>query len=126
MIGIFVSMQTSLFEPINVELNQQQQPKNSLIINIKAKQPLTLQQQSFNRLIKKIEKLRGDLEKTAVDLNQKLDYYGKHIHPLEQKVANCRKEVVKLVFSFYNNRKLLSKPEKKRVHSKLSQIKLLL
>jgi hypothetical protein len=111
--GIFVSMQTSLFEPIEAELKQKQPQKNSLVISSHAKQPLTPQQQSFNRLIKKIEKLRGDLEKTTVDLNQKLDYYAKHIHPLEQEVAASRKEVVKLVFSFYNNRKLLSRPEKK-------------
>jgi hypothetical protein len=114
---IFVFMQTSLFEPIEAELKLKQLPKNSLIISIQAKQPLTPQQQSFNRLIKKIEKLRGDLEKTSVDLNQKLDYYAKHIHPLEHKVAARRKEVVKLVFSFFNNKKLLSKPEKKILKS---------
>ncbi len=113
MIGIFVSMQTSLFEPIAVELKQQQQPKNSLIISSQTKQPLTPQQQSFNRLVKKIEKLRRDLEKATTDLDQKLDYYVKHIHPLELAAAGSRKEVVKLVFSFYSNGKLLSKPEKK-------------
>ena len=113
MIGIFASMQTSLFEPIAVELKRQHQPKNSLIISRHVKQPLTPQQQSFNQLVKKIEKLRRDLEKATTDLDQKLDYYGKYIHPLELAVADSRKEVVKLVFSFYNNKKLLSKPEKK-------------
>ncbi len=103
-------MQTSLFEQTEAELKQ---PKNSLIISSQAKQPLTPQQQSFNRLIKKIETLRRVLEKTTIDLDQKLDYYARHIHPLELEMAGGRKQVVKLVFSFYNNGKLLSKPEKK-------------
>ncbi len=56
-------MQTSLFEPIEAELKQKQQPKNSLIISIQAKQSLTPQQLSFNRLVKKIEKLRRHFRK---------------------------------------------------------------
>ncbi len=106
-------MQTSLFETEEVGLKQEQQPKKSLIISSKAKQPLTPQQQSFNRLVKKIEKLKSDLERISVDLNQKLDYYAKHIHPREQEMVACRTEVVKLVFSFYNKKGLLSNAEKK-------------
>jgi len=104
-------MQTSLFDTIDA--TSKHQSVNSLIISSQKEKPLNRQQLSFNNLVKKIERLRSDLEKTSADLNQKLDYYAKHIHPLEQEVAASRKEVVKLVFPFYNNKKLLSKPEKK-------------
>jgi hypothetical protein len=106
-------MQTSLFEKAQFESDQEIQAKNSLIITSQKKQPLTKEQQSFNRLVKRIESLRLELEKTSASLDQKLDFYARHIHPVEQELTNCRKEVVKKVFSFYDNKKLLSKPEKK-------------
>lgn len=114
MIGIFAPLcKHHFFEPMESELKQKQPSQNSLIISSQAKQPLSPHQKSFNRLVKKIEKLREELGKINTDLDQKLDYYAKHLHPLEQKVVANRTEVVKVVFPFYNNRKLLSTPEKK-------------
>ncbi|CAN5351376.1 hypothetical protein BH20BAC1_BH20BAC1_22730 [soil metagenome] len=106
-------MQTSLFEEAQIDSAQKIQTKNSLIISSPKKQLLTKEQQSFNRLIKRIENLARELEKTSADLDQKLDFYARHIHPVEQELTNCRKEVVKQAFLFYDNKKLLSKPEKK-------------
>jgi len=111
-------MQASLFDTVNT--TQKQQPKNGLIISSQKQQPLNKQQQAFNRLVKKIEKLRLELEKTSADLDGKLTYYGKHIHPLEQELTTRRKEVVKLLFPFYTNKKGLLKPQKNTLKKFLS------
>jgi len=111
-------MQASLFETTIID--QKNQPQNGLIISSKTKQPLNKQQQTFNRLVKKIEKLRLELERTVDDLDGKLNYYGKNIHPLEKVLTENRKEAVKLLFPFYTDKKLLSKPQKKILKQFLS------
>ena len=83
-----------------------------LIITTQEKQMLSKQQQTFNRLVIKIEKLRQELEQTNNILNKKLDFYVKHIYPLDQQLTSLQKEVVKILFTFFNNRKLLSKKQK--------------
>ncbi|HLL41506.1 MAG TPA: hypothetical protein VK369_00140 [Segetibacter sp.] len=83
-----------------------------LIITTQEKQMLSKQQQTFNRLVIKIEKLRQELEQTNNILNKKLDLYVKHIYPLDQQLTSLQKEVVKILFTFFNNRKLLSKKQK--------------
>ena len=83
-----------------------------LVIGKKDKQQLNKQQQTFNRLVKKLEKLRKELEKTSQILSEKLDFYGKHIHPLEQSMAELRKEILKNLFRFYKNEKRLSKKDR--------------
>lgn len=83
-----------------------------LIISKQEKQILSKQQQAFNRLVKRIEKLRHELEDTNHILNDKLDFYVKHIYQFEQQLTSLQKEVVKLLYKFYNNKKLLSKKQK--------------
>ena len=83
-----------------------------LIITTQEKQLLSKQQQTFNRLITKIEKLRQELEQTNNILNKKLDFYVKHIYPLDQEMTSLKKEVVKILFTFFTNKKLLSKKQK--------------
>lgn len=83
-----------------------------LIISKQEKQILSKQQQAFNRLVKRIEKLRHELEDTKHILNDKLDFYVKHIYQFEQQLTSLQKEVVKLLYKFYNNKKLLSKKQK--------------
>lgn len=82
--------------------------RKELIIGKKHKQELNKQQKAFNRLVKKLEKLRKDLEKTSTKLGTQLDYYGKHLHPLEQKLVGHRKEAVKLMYRLYKENKTLS------------------
>jgi len=83
-----------------------------LIITTQEKQLLSKQQQTFNRLVIKIEKLRQELEQTNNTLNKKLDYYVKNIYPLDQQLISLQKEVVKILFTFFNNKKLFSKKQK--------------
>src|SRR6201991_2484375 len=83
--------------------------RNSLIINNQPKQTLSKQQQTFNRLIKKIETLQADLEKTTHSLQQKLDFYLKHIYPLERKEIILLKDLAKCLYTFYKENHLFSK-----------------
>ena len=85
----------------------------ALVIGKKTKQKLNKQQQTFNRLVKKLENLRTELEQTAQRLSQQLDYFSKHIHPLEQEITTIRQESVKLFYKFHQNKKLLSKKDRK-------------
>jgi hypothetical protein len=82
---------------------------NSLIINNQPKKALSKQQQAFNKLVKKIEKLQAELEKTTHSLHQKLDFYVKHIYPLERKEIILLKELAKCLYTFYKENHLFSK-----------------
>ncbi|MEO5999681.1 MAG: hypothetical protein ABIN89_22995 [Chitinophagaceae bacterium] len=84
----------------------------ALIINTQQEKLLSKQQQSFNRLVKKIEKLRVDLTQLSKTLDESLNFYLKHIHPLEQQINELHKESVKLLFIFFKNKKPLSKKER--------------
>jgi len=120
-----IYMQTSLFDKFDtIATAPKHEPANGLIISPQKQKPLNKQQQAFNRLVKRIEKLRQELAKTSADLDEKLNYYGKHIHPLEQELITMRKEAVKLLFSFYTDKKPLSKLQKETLKYFLSlQIK---
>src|ERR1700754_2472924 len=86
--------------------------RNSLIINNQPKQTLSKQQQTFNRLIKKIETLQADLEKTTHSLQQKLDFYLKHIYPLERREIILLKDLAKCLYTFYKENHLFSKNDR--------------
>ncbi|HWK07065.1 MAG TPA: hypothetical protein VNS58_25705 [Puia sp.] len=84
----------------------------SLIISKQQKQALSKEQQTFNRLIKKIEKLQAELEKSAHTLQQKLDFYGKHIYPLEQRELVLLKELTRCLYQFFRESHLFSRNDK--------------
>ena len=86
--------------------------QKELIIGKKAKKTLNKQQQTFNRLVKKLEKLRLDKENTIKLLSEKLDYYGKHIHPLEENIAELHRQSVKTFYKLHQQQKSLTKSEK--------------
>ena len=87
-------------------------PKKELTITTQKQQVLSKSQQAFNRLTKKIEKLQQEIADTNRILGEKLEYYGKHIHPLEQQLVGLQKQVVKLLFPFYIDKKPLQKRDK--------------
>jgi hypothetical protein len=104
-------MQTSLFDT-NDTIKKASQ-SNGLVMKNHKQQPLNKQQQAFNRLVRKIEQLRTELQNASAAMDENLKYYGKHIHPLEQELTMMRKEVVKLLFNFYVKKGMLSNPQKK-------------
>ncbi len=86
--------------------------KKELVIGKKEKQKLNKNQQTFNRLVKKLEKLRREKEKTEKSLSEKLDFYGKHIHPLETEAAELADRSAKTFYRLYHEQTLLTKSEK--------------
>lgn len=83
-----------------------------LIIIGRAEKTLSKAQQNFNRLVKKLEKLRLELVQVGNYLDEKLDFYVKHIYHIEQQANELNKELVKLLYKFYKVKKLFSKSKK--------------
>lgn len=102
-------MQQNLFDiPVDTP-----QHKKELAITKQGKQVLTKQQKDFNRLTKKIENLRSELERVGTTLNKLLESYAAHIHPLEQRIVTLRTSCVKILFKYYTGeKKFLTKKEK--------------
>ena len=103
-------MQQNLFDIADEKPRQ----KKELVIMKLGKQMLTKEQKDFNRLAKKIEKLRSDLEQVGTTLNKLLEYYAAQMHPLEQRIVILRAVCVKILFPYYTGeKKFLTKNEKK-------------
>lgn len=83
--------------------------KKELIIGKKVAKKLTPQQKTFNRLIRKLEKLRRQKDETAKDLSEKLEFYSKHIYPLEEKIATLHSQATRIFYKFYREKKTISK-----------------
>ena len=80
--------------------------ERGLVIGASSKAPLTKAQQAFNRLIKKIENLRQSIDKETERLNRDLALYSVEIHPLEVKIMEQRKRMVRLLYSFLGCREI--------------------
>ncbi len=86
--------------------------KKELIIGKKEKQKLNKNQQTFNRLVKRLEKLRGEKEKTEKFLSKNLDFYGKHIYPLEQENSDITAHSAKIFYRLYHEQEKLTLSDK--------------
>ena len=95
-------MQREVFESEKVKSTS-----TGLIISKQQKNILSKQQQTFNKLVKKIEKLRLDLQQLNKSLNEKLDFYAKDIYPLEKQLNELNKEEIKLLYQYFKDKKLL-------------------
>ncbi len=102
-------MQKSLF----AEKDIKRIVTKELIISSKKEKPLNKEQVAFNKLVKKIEKLREELKNTSKDLDKQLAYYGKEIHPLERKANEKRKEIIGIIFPQFKSNKKIKGEEKK-------------
>jgi hypothetical protein len=91
---------------------QNQSATKQLIIGKQNKQKLNKQQKAFNRLVKRLENLRKGFDKKSEQLRKQLEFYGRHIHHLEQDLALHRKEVVKLLYKSYKDEKAIPKKDK--------------
>ena len=102
-------MQKSLFEENDIKPIT----KTELIISGTKQKPLNRNQIAFNKLIKKIEKLRKELKNTSDTLDAQLAFYGKEIHPLETKENENRKEILRIIFPQFKSNKKIKGEEKK-------------
>lgn len=100
-----------MFAVYDFSLSKLMTLKKQLVIGKKEKQKLNKFQQTFNRLVKKLEKLRQAKEKFTKVLSEKLDYYSKNIYPLEEEIAKLHKQSVKTFYRFYHE-KLLTTSDK--------------
>ncbi len=87
-------------------------PKKELIIAKKKKKKLNNQQRTFNRLVKELENLRTEKVNSDKFLSENLDYYGKHIHKLEEETADIAAQAAKTFYRLYHEQKALGRIEK--------------
>ena len=86
--------------------------KKELVIAKIPKKDLNKQQLTFSCLVKKLEKLRLAQKNVLELLNEKLTYYGKHIHPLEKEIAELHKQSAKTFYKLYQGQKTLARSDK--------------
>jgi hypothetical protein len=99
-----------------------QETNRELVITHQHNEKLSKQQMTFNRLVKKIEGLRTNLKETATLLDAQLEYHSKHIYPVEAEVTRLQKDELKLLFSFYKNKRQLSQNQRKSIREVLSDL----
>jgi len=75
--------------------------------------PLTKAQRAFNRLVSRVEELRARLEAETRRLDNALAYYGKYLHPRLQRQKGLRKDVVRGLAPFLDDKRLNGKKERK-------------
>lgn len=100
--------QASLFEEV-----VRSEQKKELVIVKKTDRVLSKNQQTFNRYVKKNERLQIELQQTEMVLGEKLVYYGQQVHPLERETLLVQKKLVKQLFSFYKGNLPISKTDRK-------------
>lgn len=100
--------QTSLFEEEIVD----SPPARGLVLVARPDQPLTRAQQTFNRRIAKIEALRRKLDAQVRRLDKALAYYGEHLHPRLKRRTELRKDLVRTLAPFLDDKRLRRKWER--------------
>ena len=75
-------------------------------------QRLTKAQQTFNRLVKKIEALRSELERETRRLDDALAYYGTHLHPRRRRQTELRKGFVRALAAFLDDKRVKGKKDR--------------
>ena len=101
-----MSEQISLF---NDDVLPVEATSNELTFVAPRGRPLTKAQQTFNRLIKRIEALRSKIESETRRLDNLLAYYGKHLYPRLQRQTNLRKALARTLATFLDNKHLKGK-----------------
>jgi hypothetical protein len=71
--------------------------------------PLTKAQQTFNRLVTRIESLRLKLECETRRLDAALAYYGEHLYPRLRRRTELRKGLVRALAAFLDDKRLKGK-----------------
>ncbi|MBC7889924.1 MAG: hypothetical protein H7Z13_18770 [Ferruginibacter sp.] len=93
-------MQQELFEPVT------QRKTQSLVISSGGKQVLTKNQQAFNKLTQKIEKLHKDIERRQFQFDTALQIYGNDVFPVKSRLAGYRRQLVTILWDIYKSKKL--------------------
>jgi hypothetical protein len=78
----------------------------SLVINKTGKQNLSKDQEAFNRLTKKIEKLQKEIEKKQLEFDLAMKLYGTEFHPAQVQVLQARHKLITVLWGIYKSYKL--------------------
>jgi hypothetical protein len=89
-------------------------------ITAQPQKKLSKEQSAFNKLTKKIEKLRRNITQEKEDMESLLGYYSAEIYPLEQQLSSHHIEMVPILFAFLDNGKRISQTEKKALRQVLA------
>ena len=100
------SEQISLFED---SVGRQEPEAAGLTLVSRHSRPLTKAQQTFNRLVARIETLRLKIERETRLFDDALAYYGKHLHPRLRRQTELRKELVRALAAFLDDKRLKAK-----------------
>lgn len=93
----------------------------SLIIGKSTKAPLSKAQQAFNRLVKRIEKLRRAIDDETDRLNRLLTLYTVELHPLELRMVGLRKTLVRRLYPFLKSRGLSGRRQREALKTLISE-----
>jgi hypothetical protein len=93
-------MQQQLFK--NGDLAKPQ----SLIITKAGKQKLSKNQEAFNKLTQKIEKLQKEITKKQLQFDLALKIYGAELYPAQLKILENRKRIIIILWDVYKTNKL--------------------
>lgn len=93
-------MSQKLFQPDNNPASK------ALIISKAGKQQLTKNQEAFNKLTQRIEKLQKDIEKKQLQFDVALKMYGTELHPAQIKLLANRHKLITVLWDIYKSDKL--------------------
>ncbi len=79
---------------------------NSLVISKKNKKQLTKNQDAFNKLTHRIEKLQNEIVKKEKQFDIAIKMYGEELHPSKMNVIVKREELVVLLWGIYKEKRL--------------------
>lgn len=102
-------------------MNKADTGKNKLEISLNSKKVLSKNQQLFNSLTKRIEKLESEIEQKKAHYNNVLEYYSKKIEPLEIDSANL---IIKLAESLDKacDKFKFSKKQKENIQTAINEL----
>lgn len=85
---------------------------NSLTLVSRLGERLTKAQQTFNRLVKKVEELRLKIEQESKRLDDALAYHGQHLHPRLRRQVELRAELVRALAVFLDDKRFKGKRDR--------------
>lgn len=90
----------------NTTSTNAQKKTGTLIISKADKALLSKNQQAFNKLTARIERLRKEIDKKQTQFDTALKIYSTDLHPLRLQMVQQRREILELMWPFFKKRQL--------------------
>jgi len=105
--------QISLFD----DLPTDRPDSGGLVLRTGPGRALTPAQRAFNKLVSKVEKLRDKLDRETRRLDAALAYYGEHLQPRLQRQTALRKDLVRALGPYLDDKRLKRKNDREALRS---------